>query len=175
MPNRATDLALKVGGCLYSSIAMSAAVTNTTTETTMDSVSVGADQLRPGDILRIVAQGIATATNSTDTLPIKIKIGSTVLCATAAVDVADNDVWVMQTHGTIRTGGASGTLVAAGHQSLGVEGTATARADILASTAVDTTGALTVAVTATWSVANAGNSCRNDTFYVEILRPSSFS
>ena len=170
MPNRPQDPKLSaISGLLYAAVAASSAVTNTTTETTMHSVSIPADTLRAGMVLRIRAQGIATATNSTDTLTIKVKLGSTVVCATAAVDVANNDVWVLDTEVTIRTEGASGTLVAAGLAVLGVEGTATARADMLASTAVDTTAAITVAVTATWSVASASNSCRNDVFNVEIV------
>ena len=174
MPNRAQDLALKGGGTFYTSIAASAALTNTVTETALDSVSIGADTLKAGDVVHIVAQGIATATNSTDTLTIKVKFGTVVLTATAAVDVADNDVWFTNTYVTIRTQGASGTFVSAGHNTLGVEGTATARTDIVASTAIDTTAAQTCQITGTWSVASASNSCRNDQFIVEILRPASF-
>lgn len=174
MPNRPPDLALKGGGTEYVSIAASSALSNSTTETTLDSRAIVANALKAGDVIEVTAQGIATATNSTDTLTIKIKVGSSVACATAAVDVADNDVWFLHTFITIRTDGGSGTLVAAGIAQVGVEGTATMRIDILASTAVDTTAAQTVAVTGTWSVASASNSCRNDTFIVKIHKPANF-
>jgi hypothetical protein len=47
--------------------------------------------------------------------------------------------------------------------------TATRVVTNLASTAIDTTVAQVVNVTATWSVANAGNSCRLDVMVVELL------
>ena len=67
MPNRAPDLGLKGGGTEYASIAASSAVTNTTTETTMDSRAVAANVLKAGDVVEVFAQGIATSTNATDT------------------------------------------------------------------------------------------------------------
>jgi hypothetical protein len=174
MPNRFTDLAAKGGGTEYVSIAASAALTNSTTETTLDTRTIAANFLKAGDVVEIIGQGIATATNANDTLTIKIKLGGTVVCATAAVDVADNDVWFLHTFVTIRTDGASGTMVASGIQQVGVEGTATMRMDIVASSAVDTTGTLAAILTATWSAASAGNSCRNDAFIVKIHRPGAF-
>ena len=174
MPSRKPDLARKGGGCRYSSIAASAALSNSTTETTLDSKALQADELSAGDVIEFYAQGIATATNSTDTLQVKVKFGTTVIAQTAAVDVADNDVWVIQGFMTVRTDGASGTFVSAAFVQLGVEATATARMDIVASTAIDTTAALTFAVTGTWSVASASNSCRNDQFYFHVLRPYAF-
>lgn len=174
MPNRPTDLALKGGGLLYASIAASAALTNSTTETAMDSYTIAADVLKAGDVLEIFAQGTATATNSTDTLNVKVKIGSSILGATDALDVADDAIWVLHIFVTIRTDGASGTLVAGGYVNIGVNGTTTTKMDILASTAVDTTATQAVTCTGTWSVANAGNSCRNDNFVVKLHRPATF-
>lgn len=157
-------------GKLYAQVAASAAVTNTTTETNFDKTySIPAGKLKAGDILRIRAQVIATATNATDTLTVRLKLGSTTIVATSAVDVANNDIAVLDVTIILRTVGASGTMVAFGFVSLGVPGTATGRAVNLASTAVDTTAALVAAVSAEWSVANAGNSCRLDGFTVERL------
>jgi hypothetical protein len=51
----------------------------------------------------------------------------------------------------------------------GVAGTVTTKPFLLASTAVDTTAALTLAVSAQWSVASASDSCRLDVCNVEIL------
>jgi hypothetical protein len=112
-------------GLLFASVAASAAVSNTTTETAFDqSYTIPANTLKAGDVISGRAQVIATSTNSTDTLNVKLKIGSTVVAATGAVDVANNDVAYIDYAITIRTSGASGTLVATGTASLGVEGTA---------------------------------------------------
>ena len=164
-------VAQKGGGLRYSSIAASSALTNSTTETTLDTFTLAADELKAGDVVHIKAGGIATATNSTDTLQLKVKIGGTVVIATAAVDVADNDIWTIDTDVVVRTDGPSGTFYANGVQQLGVEGTATMRQDHVVSSAIDTTAALAVIITGTWSVASASNSCRNDMFIVEIKRP----
>lgn len=159
---------------LYSAVGASTAITNTTTETLFSkSVSIPANVLQPGDIIRVRLQGIATATNSTDTLTIKLYIGGltgSVVVATAAVDVADNDIFVIDADIVIRTSGATGTFVAAGMWNLGVEGTATFRAAKKASTTIDTTAAQVIGASATWSVASSGNSCRLDVLDVQLLR-----
>jgi hypothetical protein len=61
-------------------------------------------------------------------------------------------------------------VVASGLQALGVEGTVAAKPGKLAASALDTTAAQTVAITATWSVANTANQVRLDVFDVELLR-----
>ena len=143
--------------------AASAAVTNTTTETAFDKTAIfPAGSLNEGDVLQIFAQGIATATNSTDTLKAKLYIGSTAICDTGALDVANNDIFIIDAKVIIRTTGASGTLIGAGWGYIGTPGTANVKPFLLASTAVDTTAAQTISAKATWSVANAGNSCRLD-------------
>ena len=155
----------------YVNVAASAAVTNTTTETDFDkTVTLPASSLKVGDVIKIRAQVIATATNSTDTLLLKLKIGSTVILATAAVDVANDDIGIIDVTLVVRTIGATGTFVACGLWALGVADTATFRPDFKASTTIDTTAAAAIAVSATWSVANAGNSCRLDILHVEIQK-----
>ena len=154
----------------FASVAASTAVTNTTTETAFDkSHTIPANTLQPGDVLKIRGQVIAPATNSTDTLTLKLKIGSTVIAQTAAVDVANNDLGYFDATVIVRTNGASGTIVGAGEQALGTPGTVTSKPFCLASTALDTTVDQLLAVTATWSVANAGDSCRLDLLTVERL------
>ena len=154
----------------YKSTAASTAVSNTVTETNFDTnYSIPAASLTAGTIVRVRWQGIATATNSTDTLTIRLKLGSTTVLASAAVDVANSDIFAGQATLIFRTVGASGTFVAMGLMSdPGAQGVAV-KARSMASTAVDTTAALTLAVSAEWSVANAGNSCRLDVMEVEVL------
>lgn len=156
---------------LFSNTVASNAVTNTTTETDFNQkYTIPANFLQPGDVLTINAQVIATATNTTDTLTVKLYIGGTAIVATAAVDVVNNDIAVISATVIIRTIGAAGTYVAFGQQGLGTPGTVTAKPWNLGSTAIDTTATQVVKVTATWSVANAGDSCRLDGLDIELSR-----
>lgn len=158
-------------GLIYSSVAASTAITNTTTETAFSTaVTIPANFLKAGDIIRVRAQGIATSTNSTDTLDLQLRLGTTDILATGAVDVANNDLGFIDADIVIRTIGASGTIVAAGHTALGAAGTVTAKPKLLASTTLDTTAAQSVNVSATWSVASASNSVRLDVMNVQIIR-----
>src|SRR4029077_8294798 len=70
----------------------------------------------------------------------------------------------------VRAIGASGSIVAAGNQGLGTPGTVTSKPFNLTPTTIDTTVAQLLAMTGTWSVANAGDQARLDLFNVELLR-----
>lgn len=157
---------------LSSAVAASTTVSNTTTETTFSTsgLSLAANTLRAGDIIEVELQGIATATNSTDTLTINLELGTTTIVTTGAVDVVTNDLFHVRALIQVRTVGASGTIVATGTQALGTSGTVTAKPFLLASTTLDTTAAVTVNATATWSVASASNSVRLDVFAVKRFR-----
>ena len=150
-------------------VAASSAVTNTTTETAFDQTyRIPGKTLRAGSRIHIITQGIATATNSTDTLQIKLELGTTAIVTTAAVDVADSDIWAIECWIQIRTAGASGTMVAvASYQDPDAAGTAPKWVN-LASTAIDTDAAITVQTSAIWSVASTANSCRQDVLIVEV-------
>lgn len=166
--NVALNLRSEAAAMLFAAVVASTAVTNTTVETAFDqSVTLAANALRAGDVIRIIAQGIATATNSTDTLTVKLYIGGTVIVATAALDVANNDLFTVSCDLVVRTDGAGGTIVAFGSSFIGTPGTASSKPYALASTAIDTTAAQLIKATATWSVANAGDSCRLDVLNVE--------
>lgn len=157
---------------LYSNIAASAAISNVATITAFDkSYTIPANFLVAGDVIKIRAQGIVTAQNSTDTLIITLKIGSTTIKATAAVDSAVSDIWQISADLVVRTIGASGTFVGHGTQANGVLATAAALPFLLASTAIDTTATQAITVSATWSVASASNSTRLDVLTVETSRP----
>jgi hypothetical protein len=101
---------------------------------------------------------------------VRLKIGSTTVLATGAVDVANGDIGYIEADVVVRTIGGSGTMVAAGSTAIGVPGTVTAKPAFLASTALDTTAAQVVQASAQWSVANAGNSCRLDVLNVQLIR-----
>lgn len=151
-------------------VAASSALTGSSTETTLGTFAIAANSLNAGDVIRVRAQLIATATNSTDTLAMKLKIGSVTVIAPTAVDVADGDIGYIECDIVVRTIGATGTLVAAGVQGLGVPGTVTAKPWLKPSTTLDTTAAMDITFTGTWSTTSGSNSCRLDILNVQILR-----
>lgn len=155
---------------VYAAAAASTAISNTASETPFDNItlSLAADTIRAGDTYEFEAQAIATATNGSDTLTVKVKIGSTVIVTTGALDATNADLAVIRGTITFRTAGASGTLVADGIQIIGAEGTAV-KDWKLASTVVDTTAAMAITCTATWSNASSSNSCRLDNFTMRRL------
>lgn len=164
----------RVGGLAYTNTAASTAISGTSSETLFSTTySIPASSLQAGQMIRVRFQGIATATNSTDTLAIKLYIGGltgTALISMAATDVANNDVFSGEYILIVRDVGATGHIVGYGtYKSVpAAEGTATYKDDILASTVIDTTAAQVVGVSATWSTTSAGNSARLDVLTVEI-------
>ena len=100
---------------VYTNEAASTAISNSVTETLFSTqYSIPKNTLAAGQLIRIRYQGIATATNSTDTLAIKLYIGGlsgTVLLSHAATDVADNNVFSGEYELIVRTIGASGTVL----------------------------------------------------------------
>lgn len=159
----------------YVAVAASAAHTNTTTEALFDKTyTIPANTLKAGSVIKIRYQGIATATNSTDTLLVKLYLGGlsgTALLTGTATDVADNNIFAGEAMVVVRTIGASGTFVAVGtHTDVpAASGTAVHNiTEITASTAIDTTTTQVIGVGADWSVASASNSCRLDIMVVEV-------
>lgn len=164
-----------LGGVVYANVAASAAHSNTTTEALFDKqYSIPANTLVAGSVVKIRFQGIATATNGTDELTIKLYIGGltgTALLTGTATDVADNNIFCGEFTLVVRTAGATGTCVGFGSHALvpAAAGTAAPIYGILASTTIDTTAAQVVGVGADWSAASSSNSCRLDVFVVEII------
>lgn len=152
-------------------VAASSTITNVNTITAFSNgtATIPANSLQVGSEIRIRGHAVASATNSTDTLVLTIKIGSTTIAVTPTVDVANGDVGRFDLRLKIRTIGASGTFVAEGATGLGVPGTATMRAVHLGSTAIDTTAAQTITVSATWSVADPGNVVALQSFTVDAI------
>jgi hypothetical protein len=166
-------LARRVGGLVYANTAAATAITGATeTDAMFDkSISIPANTLKAGSVIRVRAQGIHTATTGAETHTIALKLGSTALVSHAAVDPATNDVFVFDFAVVVRTAGASGTMVGAGFSlATGAAATGTMKAAALASTAVDTTAALVVGV---WidrqASATDADSARLDVLTVEIV------
>lgn len=164
-----------VGRLVYTNTAASTAHSNTTTEALFDTqFSIPANTLQVGSLIKIRFQGIATSTNGTDTLTVKLYLGGlsgTALLTGTATDVANNAIFAGEFEAIIRTVGASGTFVGYGTHTEVPAASGTAVHDIteiVASTTIDTTAAQVVGVGVDWSAASASNSCRLDFLKVEI-------
>jgi hypothetical protein len=149
--------------------AAGSALSNSTVETVLASGTILKNSLIAGQLIQCRFQGIVTASNSSDTLTVRLRIGGVlgiVLIAMNATDATNNDIFTGEFELAIRSIGAPGTMAGVGtFKSIpAAEGTMTIRDDILAQAAIDTTADQQVCVTGQWSVASAGNSCRVDFF-----------
>lgn len=145
-------------GTLYTTTANSDTVTNTAVETSYgQTYTIPANTLQDGDVLKFTVAGFVPSANANDTLNVKLKIGSTVIAATGAVNITANDAFEIEMSAVIRTDGASGFITAGGFTSLGVLGTATGLVARLAPTAINTTANQIIDVTATYNAAHTDN------------------
>lgn len=157
---------------IYALVAAGTALTNSTSETVLASTELPAYSKQKDKVYHIHAAAIATATNSTDTLTVRLRVGPTTLTGTVvgssgAVDVANNDVVTADIWCTVRAAGAASAVLCSGYvATLGAEGTATARV-AFEQLSLDTTVAQKLELTGQWSVASASNSCRADAFIVQ--------
>lgn len=162
---------------LYAALIATTALTNSTTHAVLESTTIPAFSLEEGKVFELRGAVKATATNSTNTLQARVKIGPTTLTGTTvadsgAVDVADNDTMVFDlvlipqdARGT-----TSGSIQVFGTASiLGAGGTVTMRAIDVVVSSVDYTADLLVELTGLWGTANAGNSCRASGFVLKSI------
>lgn len=158
--------AIVSGDKLYSSVADSTAITNTSTATAFDvSYTLPAKFLAAGDVITVKGTVLVTAQTSTDTLTIKVKLGSTVVFVSGAPDVATNDIVVFECNITIRTIGNTGTYIASGFSFAGTPQAAASAADIpspdniLEQSSFNTNTTNAITVTQQWSANNTPYSC----------------
>lgn len=144
---------------LANNVADSSNITNVTAETTFSNgtVSIPANTLKAGDVIRIRGTAVVTGQNSTNTHQVKVKIGSTTLADSGAVSLAASDVVEFDLYLTVRDIGATGHFVVMGQINFGTPGTATWRAVNVASTVIDTTAAASITITSTASAQSTGN------------------
>lgn len=124
---------------------------------TINQVTLPANDLRVGDVLKIRGRVVVTNQNSTDTIAIKLYLGAVVLASIAAFDPATNDEILIAGEFTITAIGASGKVQGSALFTAGAPGTATAREAALQSTTIDTTAVALVKATATWSASSAND------------------
>lgn len=177
----ATETATKkIVANVHTATAAGSTLTNSTAETMLLQYILPGNSLKSaGDSLRILAQGIAPATNSNDTLTVRIRIGlaatalasRALLAATTALDATNADIFVIDATLVARAAAsAASSCVGLGMANFGVAGTTTTRAQSLAATNIATNNALVISVSGQWSAANAGNQCAGQMLVVDLVR-----
>lgn len=141
-------------------------INNSTTETTLVSTGNGtatleANFLNTGRKIRVKASGFYSNTG-TPTLRLKVKFGSVVILDTTAFTTssgAANNQWDLEGIITVRTSGATGTVIGQGTVSFNTSGTAAQIVQMVntATIVVDTTVSTAVTVTAQWGTASSSN------------------
>ena len=154
---------------VYANTAVSTAHTDLTAATNLDkNVTISGENLKAGDVIEIEALVDVTATNSTDTLTLILKVGTETIISTGAVNVTDDDVGYIRALVTVTTAGASGKVIAQGLQMLGVAGTIIPAPFVKDEASEDISGDVAIVVSATWSVKSASNSCALHSMVVQI-------
>lgn len=140
-------------------------LTNSTSETVLKSHSFAANFLQAGNSYAFRAAVRCPSTNSTDTLTVKARLGGTtltgtVIATTAAIDVANDDTAVITGEFTITAVGSAGTgnatSLTSGPDAAGI---ATGSGTSVALSSLDTTAAILLEITGTWSAASASDQC----------------
>lgn len=161
----------------------STGVTAGTTETAFTNmVTIPANTLAANDRIRVRATVKALTANSTDTLALKLVLASTVdlkttalvIAATAAADSTANDIFRFEADLRVVAIGAAATAKFNGTGLAILTGGATWQnaTSIDDVTTIATDAAIYSGLTYTYSVSNAGNTCRIKECFVEVLRPS---
>jgi hypothetical protein len=158
------------GGLLHADVADGTILTDSTTETALATRTISGADLQAGDVIHIVGRAYVLEAQSTDTLTCKIKLGTEVIVATAAVNSTTGDIVYFDVYVTVRVAGASGKLSACGLQANGVPGTAAGLPFRLDEASEDISGDIAVAMLAAWSVAHADNQVHSEDFIVELIR-----
>ena len=176
----ASGTKMHVGGQAKAATTASATLTNTTDETGFNSFTIPADTLVAGSTIRVSGAGKVPSTNSTDTLTIALRLGPSATAlgsresvfSSAAVDVANNDIWFVDGVIQVRTAGASGTAVGMfSYQDPDAAGTAPKKV-LKASFTLNTTVETKLTMTGDWSVGSTDNQCNSEMFVVDIVNPN---
>ncbi len=129
-------------------------------------LTIAANSLQVGDIIKVRIDCIATAVNSTNTFIRKLKIGTnanltssspTTIATQATVNPTANDIAFFDVELVVTAIGATGKMTATGYYGQGTPGSVTNLPVYLASFTVDTTVTEYLGVTCTQSANNAGN------------------
>lgn len=156
-----------------------AAVVNTTTETIIyPNITIPANYLQDGRVLRVRAFG-KLSTTGTPTMRWRTRFGGvsgTVMCDSGAITMpsaAANNIWSLEVIIQVRTNGSTGTVMALGE--IGVGGVNTfnpmgsAGATNPAAVTFDLTADFALSLTAQWGTASTSNTLTGLVYVVESL------
>jgi hypothetical protein len=165
-----TNVPATLGGIVYVGNE-SAAVANTTTETTFStgSYTIPADAMQTKTCIRVTAGGRHSSTG-TPSVNFRLKLGTNSVISvgpTNTLNNATNRAWRFEALMFITSTGASGVVKGNGHQTLNTGTDAFAMRGN--GVAVDTTIARDVALTVQWGAASASNTITLESFVVEIF------
>lgn len=166
------------------------AIANTTTETIIfPNVTIPANYLQDGRVLRVVAYG-RHSTTGTPTLTFRLRYGGvagTVLAASGAITTGSAvtaAMWRLEAIIQTRSNGSSGTLFTTGVVRVGEDASSTVGSatnagavDLMGSAgvatpstaSVDLTADTALSITATWSAASASNTLTGHVYIIESL------
>ena len=140
-------------GAVYVRVTAGSSHTNTVAETTLDSYAIPAYRITKGRYAHPCRGKRSLLWDACDRYP-----GRETLLGrdsdrgdSDARRVADGDIWHIDEWITVRTAGATGTMLASGDATIGASSQATGAVEV---TAIDFTAANTIYVKATWSVAD---------------------
>ena len=135
---------------------------------TAATVSIPANGLTAGNIVRVTGQIVGVTHTASDTVAVTLALGSTTLTLAAAFAHATTNFLWFTVDFTVLTAGASGTTLAAGIVSGGTVG-ATMLGVSAGSTAIDTTATRAIVLGITFSASNTTDQiCVND-FHAEVI------
>jgi hypothetical protein len=133
--------------------------------------SIPADTLKVGSKIRIRALVRVSNASGADTLSCKLRVGTTTLITTTAVDPgATTDIHILEFELTARAApGATASCIGSGTWITNTGGTIAHGTGLLGATNLATNGALVLDVQAVWSATTANTAAILETFDVEIL------
>jgi hypothetical protein len=150
-------------------------VANTTTETTLFSTGVGtltlpANFLKVGQTILVKLEGTHGGT-ANPTLTINCYLGATLIATGNFTENNVSNEWLkIEFACTVRTVGATGTVMTQGHyESSEPKIYAVRNGTSTSAVTVDTTASLTIDVKAQWSAANAANTITITNASVEVV------
>lgn len=170
------------GETLAWSTADGTAVANTTTETIIfPNITIPANYLQDGRILRIRAFG-KLSTTGTPTITFAIRWGGvsgTVVATTEAITCASgaaNTAWALEAYIQTRSNGSTGTVFVMGEATVNLTASTNTSGvfgvsgfDAPAAVTVDLTADTALSVTADWSAASASNTLTGHIYTIEAM------
>lgn len=145
-------------------------VSNTTTETTLETFSLQSVPLRVGQVVRITTTGIYSTANATDTITVRVGSGGAPttewnsMVSTAAT--VTSQPWHLQWIGIIASLGTTGTMEA---QMIGKINNINKDDPNTGTITINTDSTITIGITAQWSAAAVGNTISIRQFIIEIV------